>query len=122
LAIELMQQAMALQKEIGIRASPKTGHEFGVAMTSNNLGAVIATSRQEEDWAGKAKEKFKEASDIFAKISAQQKIAETPGGTDAARDKDKYKICNFKESGAEPRKGERFEKAVRLNMKWMETL
>lgn len=112
LAIELMNQAMTLQKQIGRHPGSedklKPGHEFGVAMTSNNLGSVIATF-QREGWAGEAKIKFEEALEFFK--DERLRIA-------AAKIKQDHSPCNF----AESEKGARFAQAVRLNMKWLERL
>ena len=105
LARELMQEAQALQEKIE--------HHFGVAMTCNNLGVVIAKHRQ-TGWKAEAKSKFEEASKRFTanpkKDSAQ------------VRDRNAQSLCNTAGLGTDWKKGERFAKAVEMNMRWLDDL
>lgn len=96
-----MQEAQALQEEIE--------HYFGVAMTCNNLGVVIAKHRQ-TGWKAEAKSKFEEASKRFKKESTQ------------VRDKYAQSLCKTVGLGTNWKKGERFAKAVEMNMRWLDDL
>jgi ABC-type oligopeptide transport system ATPase subunit len=105
LARELMQEAQTLQKKIN--------HNFGVAMTCNNLGVVIAQHRQ-VGWKVEAMSKFQQAHKYFTDRAEE----------DSAQVRDRYaqSLCNIAGLGTDWKQGERFAKAVELNMRWLDDL
>ena len=105
LARELMQEAQALQEKIE--------HHFGVAMTCNNLGVVIARHRQ-TGWKAEANSKFEEASKRFTAKPMKDSVQ--------IRDRHAQSLCNIAGLGTDWKKGERFAKAVEMNMRWLDDL
>ncbi len=105
LARELMQEAQTLQKRIK--------HDFGVGMTCNNLGVVIAKHRQ-AGWKVEAMSKFQQALDHF-KQRARDESAQV-------RDRYAQSLCNIAGLGTDWKQGERFAKAVEMNMRWLDNL
>lgn len=105
LARELMHEAQALQKKIN--------HNFGVAMTCNNLGVAIAKHRQ-AGWKVEAMSKFQQAHKYFTDRAEE----------DSAQVRDKYaqSLCNITGLGTDWKQGERFAKAVEMNMRWLDDL
>lgn len=110
LARRLLVEAQTLQEEIK--------HTFGVGMTCNNLGVVLAMQGKRAE----AEIKFRKALDIFT--------TEIPK-PDALKVRDRHgvSLCNFegfrpyeKRGSRFSKKGERFAEAVRLNLKWLERL
>jgi hypothetical protein len=133
LARKLLEEAQTLQK--------KLKHEFGVGMTCNNLGVVLAKQGEK----AKAGVKFKEAFDIFTAESQkldtttdEDQHAEFPCNFEEFRPYEKRQssfvkwltavvdkilsALNIEKSSPLQRKGERFAKAVELNLKWLDRL
>lgn len=132
LARKLLEEAQTLQEKIN--------HKFGVGMTCNNLGVVLAMQGERAE----AEVKFRAALDIFTSesqrpdsLKAKGRHGETLCNFEGLRPYEKrrspfgrwsaavankilYALFNIKPFGSTQQKGARFAKAVRLNLKWLD--